>query len=70
MEERQQKERRKKRTSKMVQWIKLPAAKPGDLGSMPRTHRIEGESLLPQANPPAFTCAVCPSPSFNLWHTE
>lgn len=37
MEERQQKERRKKRTSKMVQWIKLPAAKPGDLGSIPRT---------------------------------
>jgi hypothetical protein len=31
---------------KMAQWVKAPAAKPDCLGSLPRTHLVEGKDQL------------------------
>lgn len=36
------------RTIKMAQWVKVFAAKPEDLSSIPGTYMIKGENLLPK----------------------
>lgn len=32
------------RASRVAQWVNAPAAKPEDLGLIPRTHTVEGEN--------------------------
>lgn len=42
---------------KMAQWVKV-SAKPGDLNSIPETHRVEGEdSLRPLSSDLSAPCA-------------
>ena len=33
----------------MTKWVKVPAVKPDDLSSIPRTHMVEGESWFPKS---------------------
>lgn len=54
--------------SETVQWIKVTAAKPGDLGSILRTHMVEGEnhSLSPGLHMHARAYVMCTQHTYTM----